>query len=40
MSKEKIEAIKLVGKTEGIFLDPVYTGRLFLIRIVVTDKLQ
>jgi D-cysteine desulfhydrase family pyridoxal phosphate-dependent enzyme len=26
-SKEGIEAIKLVAKTEGIFLDPVYTGK-------------
>jgi D-cysteine desulfhydrase family pyridoxal phosphate-dependent enzyme len=26
-SKEGVEAIKLVAKTEGIFLDPVYTGK-------------
>jgi 1-aminocyclopropane-1-carboxylate deaminase/D-cysteine desulfhydrase-like pyridoxal-dependent ACC family enzyme len=26
-SKECVEAIKLVGQTEGIFLDPVYTGK-------------
>lgn len=27
VSKECIEAIKLVAQTEGIFLDPVYTGK-------------
>jgi D-cysteine desulfhydrase len=26
-TKESIEAIKLVGQTEGIFLDPIYTGK-------------
>ena len=26
-TKEGIEAIKLVARTEGIFLDPVYTGK-------------
>ena len=26
-TKEGLEAIRLVAKTEGIFLDPIYTGK-------------
>jgi len=41
VSKECIEAITLVAQTEGIFLDPVYTGKAMagLIDLIRKGKL-
>ena len=38
LNKEVTEAIKLVAETEGIFLDPVYTGKAMVMLIELIKK--
>ena len=38
LNSEVTEAIKLVAETEGIFLDPVYTGKAMVMLIDLTKK--
>jgi len=38
LNKEVTEAIKLVAETEGIFLDPVYTGKAMVALIDLIKK--